>query len=186
MKTPPHSLQGQLLLDGGKLRGSFFHRSVVLICQHDDNGAFGLVLNRTMASRVGELILERLPESIQEHPLFLGGPVQPGALSYLHTDDYLPQANVMPLVNLGHSLDELHELAQSFSTTKKVRIFAGYAGWSPGQLDSEIENEAWLVHPASRELIFEASAESLWEKILQQKNWQHQLLAQSPEDPSWN
>ena len=115
MENHQDSLQGQLLLDGGKLRGSFFHRSVVLICQHNAEGAFGLVLNRTMERRISDLIVEPLPESIQEEPLYLGGPVQPGALSFLHSDAFLPTANVITNVRLGHSLEDLTELAQSYS-----------------------------------------------------------------------
>ena len=85
-------LKGQLLLDSGQLRGSFFQRTVVLICQHDDQGAFGLVLNRSTGSSVGEMIVADLPELLKSSPLFLGGPVQPSALSFLHTDTFIPEA----------------------------------------------------------------------------------------------
>src|SRR2546429_8447460 len=98
-------LKGQLLLDSGQLRGSFFQRTVVLICQHDAEGAFGLVLNRAAGSNVGEMIVADLPEQIKGCPLYLGGPVQPSALSYLHSDTLIPDANVLPNLNLGHSVD---------------------------------------------------------------------------------
>src|SRR5947208_2153152 len=129
------SLKGQLLLDNGRLRGSFFHRTVILICQHDVEGAFGLVLNRTTNSKVGNAVVAKLSESLKEEMLYFGGPVQPQALSYLHHDAYLPDANVLPNLNLGHSLDSLLDLGESFSSTQRLKIFAGYAGWSPGQLD---------------------------------------------------
>ena len=180
------SLRGQLLLDGGKLRGSFFHRSVVLICQHDAEGAFGLVINQTAENNVGEMVLEDLPESIQETPLYIGGPVQPGALSFLHSDVFLPTANVIPNINLGHSIDELGDLGSSFSPTQRIRIYAGYAGWSPGQLEAEIEADSWLIHPATQELVFESPSASLWRDIMKLKTWKHKVLADSPEDPSWN
>ncbi|MEI9962380.1 MAG: YqgE/AlgH family protein [Limisphaerales bacterium] len=135
-------LKGKLLLDGGDLQGSFFHQSVVLICQHDDEGAFGLILNRVSGSKVGELIVADLPETLKDAPLFLGGPVQPGALSFLHADNFIPDANVFPNLNLGHSLDDLVEVGESFSAGKKVKMFAGYAGWSPGQLESEMKRKA--------------------------------------------
>ncbi len=180
------SLRGQLLLDGGKLHGSFFHRSVVLICQHDAEGAFGLVINRAADNKVGEMILEDLPESIQETPLYIGGPVQSGALSFLHSDAFLPAANVMPNINLGHSIDELCDLGSSFSPSMRIRIYAGYAGWSPGQLEAEIEADSWLIHPATSESIFESSPTTLWAGIMKRKSWKHRVLADSPEDPSWN
>src|SRR3954465_15177667 len=89
------SLRGQLLLDSGELRGSFFHRSVVLICQHDEEGAFGLILNRSTENKVGDAVVADLPTRLKNELLFIGGPVQPTALSYLHSDIQLPAANVM-------------------------------------------------------------------------------------------
>src|SRR5512136_1649604 len=121
-------LKGQLLLDSGQLRGSFFQRTVVLICQHDAEGAFGLVLNRTTPTKVGETIVADLPDSLKACPLFLGGPVEPTALSYLHSDAFIPDANVLPNLSLGHSLDTLTELGESFSATRRIKMFAGYAG----------------------------------------------------------
>lgn len=180
-------LQGQLLLDSGQLGGSFFQRSVVLICKHDAEGAFGLVLNRPLGKAVGELIVADLPDALKNSPLFVGGPVQPGALSYLHSDNFIPEADVMPNLELGHSLDDLLELGESFSASKKVRLFAGYAGWSPGQLESEMKRKSWLTFPASLELVFETPPENLWEKVLKSKGgWKNKLLAQLPEDLSWN
>src|SRR5205807_8759345 len=88
-------LKGQLLLDSGQLRGSFFQRTVVLICQHDAEGAFGLVLNRAAGSNIGETIVADLPDALKTNPLYLGGPVQPSALSFLHTDSFIPDANVI-------------------------------------------------------------------------------------------
>ena len=122
------SLRGQLLLDSGDLRGSFFNRSVVLICQHDENGAFGLVLNQPSPNKVGEVLVADLPDTIKEMNLYMGGPVQTSALSYLHSDVFLPDANVMPNLSLGHSLEELVDLGQSFASTQQIRLFAGYAG----------------------------------------------------------
>src|ERR1700733_2432914 len=110
------SLQGQLILDGGKLHGSFFHRSVVLVCQHDAEGAFGLILNRSTENKVGQALVANLPERIKEQLLFIGGPVQPQSLSFLHSEDYLPGANVMANLNLGHSIDALMDVSESFSS----------------------------------------------------------------------
>lgn len=179
-------LIGQLLLDGGNLKGSYFNRTVVLICQHDDQGAFGLVLNRPSKSKAEDVIETSLPPRLESLPLYLGGPVQSNALSYLHTDVYVPHANVMTNLNLGHSLEGLVELGESYSTTQKVRIFAGYAGWSAGQLEEEMKRQAWLTHPASLELVFETPPEDLWRLIMRQKGWQERLLADGPEDISWN
>jgi len=179
-------LKGQLLLDSGQLQGSFFQRTVVLICQHDAEGAFGLVLNRTTGNNVGEMIAADLPEVLKTCPLHLGGPVQPSALSFLHSDAFIPDANVIPNLSLGHSLDSLVEIGESLSPTCKLKLFAGYAGWSAGQLEDEMKRKAWLTHPASLELVFDTASEQLWQTILRSKGWQYKLLAQSPEDLSAN
>jgi putative transcriptional regulator len=179
-------LKGQLLLDSGQLRGSFFQRTVVIICQHDAEGAFGLVLNKGTGNKVGEMIVADLPEALKEFPLYLGGPVQPSALSFLHSDAFIPDANVIPNLSLGHSLDALVELGDSLSPTRKIKMFAGYAGWSPGQLEDEMKRKAWLTHAASLELVFDTEPEQLWQTILRKKGWKYRLLAQMPEDLSHN
>ena len=182
----PKFLRGQLLLDSGQLSGSFFQRTVVLVCQHDAEGAFGLVLNRDSGNKLGEMVVADLPETLKDEELYLGGPVQLSALSYLHSDSFLPEANVIPNLDLGHSLDSLVEIGESFSPGKKVKLFAGYAGWSPGQLEEEMKRKAWLVHPATVDLVFDTEPEDLWQSVLRQKGGKYRLLAQMPEDVSLN
>src|ERR1043166_786930 len=167
MPETTSSLKGQLILDHGKLQGSFFHRTVILVCQHDAEGAFGLVLNRTTDKTVGDALVANLPDTLKEEPLFLGGPVQPQSLSYLHKDAFLPDANVMPNLSVGHSLESLIEIGDSYSTTQQLKIFAGYAGWSPGQLDDELKRDTWLIHPASFDVVFSTQPEKLWQSILE-------------------
>lgn len=180
------SLKGQLLLDNGTLQGSFFHRTVILICQHDSEGAFGLVLNRTTGKTVGEALVARLPVNLKDHPLYLGGPVQPQALSFLHSDSFLPEASVMPNLNLEHSLDALIELGDTYSPTRELKVFAGYAGWSAGQLDEEMRRDTWLTHPATLDLVFYPKAGDLWKLVLAEKGWKYRLIGEAPDDLSWN
>jgi putative transcriptional regulator len=180
------SLKGQFILDNGTLRGSFFHRTVILICQHDAEGAFGLVVNRSTKSKVGEALVANLPERVKDEPLFLGGPVQPQALSFLFNDTFVPEANVMANLNLSHSLDSLLEVSESFSPSQRIKIFSGYAGWSSGQLEEELQRDTWLIHPASLELIFHPEPDQLWRHILSQKGWKYRLIGEQPDDLSWN
>ena len=186
MGAKPKFLQGQLLLDGGDLAGSFFHHTVVLICQHDAEGAFGLVLNRPTQNKVGEALVADLPATFKEAPLFLGGPVQPTAFSFLHADNFILDANVLPNLHLNHSVEDLAELGESFSPTQKIKIFAGYAGWTAGQLESEMKRKAWLTHPATAELVFATPVENLWREVLRLKGARFKLLAQMPDDLSAN
>ena len=108
------------------------------------------------------------------------------ALSYLHADDFLPEANVLPNLDLDHSLDTLLELGDSFSSTQQIKVFAGYAGWSPGQLDDEMNRDTWVTHPASIELVFRSDCAELWPMLLKQKGGLYRLIAQQPEDLSRN
>jgi putative transcriptional regulator len=186
MAKPFKSLQGKLLLDGGKLAGSYFNRTVVLICQHDAEGAFGLVLNRPSGNQLGEALMADLPDRIKSQVLYLGGPVQTTALSVLHSDSFLIKASVMPNLNLEHSLDCLLELAESYSPSQRIKVFAGYAGWSPGQLDDEMKRKAWVTHPATLDLVFMEESIKLWPSILRQKGGEYRLIASSPEDLSTN
>ena len=174
-------------MDGGDLAGSFFSRTVVLVCQHGAEGAFGLVLNRPSGKHAGELLVADLPEVLEASPVYVGGPVQTNALSYLHTDAYLPDASILPNLEMGHSLEELLDLGESFSSTRKIRLFAGYAGWAPGQLDNELKAKAWLTPPASLKLVFETPAETLWQTVLRQKeSWRCRVMSEMPENPSLN
>ena len=187
MDSEFESMKGQLLMDSGNLAGSFFMRTVVLLCEHTKDGAFGLVLNRTSGNTIGEMILEDLPESLTEQSLFIGGPVQAETLSYLHSDDFLPDANVIPnLLSLSHSLEELAEIGDSYSQTQKIRVFAGYSGWGAGQLDDEIKRNSWLTHPVRLDYVFQSNPEKLWRQIMMEKGGIHRLMADAPEDLSWN
>lgn len=180
------SLRGKFLLDGGELTGSCFHRAVVLLCEHTPEGAFGLVINRPEGRTVGDVLEGDIPETLATATLFQGGPVDPSALTYLHSDGSLLNPNVMPGLSRGHSLEELADIATSWSPTQRLKVFAGYAGWSPGQLDDELRRGAWLTHPASLDLVFHAEPGEIWRLVLRAKGPKFRLLASSPDDPSRN
>ena len=151
-----------------------------LICQHDAEGAFGLVLNDSAATRWDAR--GGLPDRIK-NSRSCGGLFR-DRHETLHTDSYLLPSR--PPISGEPSLDELVELGDSFSSTQQFRLFAGYAGWSPGQLENEMRRNAWLVHPATVDLVFHTEPARLWQHILRKKGWRYRLLAESPEDLSWN
>ncbi len=188
MATPGEfpSLKGQLLLDSGQLRGSFFHRAVILICEHDAEGAFGLVLTQKTGNKAADVLAGNLSEKLKIQPLCLGGPVQVGALSYLYMDTSIPEANTIANVRVGHSLDDLIDISGPYSTFQKIKLFTGYAGWSGGQLEGEMKRKAWLTHPASIDLIYDSDPARLWQAILREKGGAYRLLAQMPDDLSSN
>lgn len=186
-KKPFKTLQGQLLLDGGSLGGSCFHRSVVLVCEHTPEGALGLVLTRP-----GNLLLEdslpgEIPLPFRDVRLFEGGPVQPTALSYLYSNPGHLLGNVLPQLTVGHQIEELQDLMTSGSPNLRLKVFSGYAGWAPGQLDNEMRQNSWLTAPADLSLVLEVPPHDLWKRLLRQRTqWQERILADAPEDIAFN
>jgi putative transcriptional regulator len=176
------SLKGKLILDGGKLAGSEFHRTVVLICEHDEKGAFGLVLNRSSKHTVREAIDVPIPDSVEDLPVFLGGPVQPQALSVLIRDSSKSGDVVITGLHIAHTLDDVVEPSGELPAQAQFKFFAGYAGWSPGQLENEMKDGAWLTHPATTELVFDPKTDKLWKSILRSKGTKYRLLAEAPDD----
>jgi putative transcriptional regulator len=181
------TLHGQLLLDGGSLGGSCFHRSVVLVCEHTPEGALGLVLTQPGTQLLEDSLPGEVPPPFQGIPLFEGGPVQPTALSYLYSQAGHLLGNVLPQLTVGHQIEELEELMNSGSPELRLKVFSGYAGWAPGQLDNELRQNSWLIAPADLSLIFETPSQDLWKTLLRQRsNWQERILAETPDDIASN
>ena len=162
-----------------------FARTVVLICEHTDDGALGLVLNRPGDLLVGEAASELGGLAGEEAVIDVGGPVQPDALLVLaeFEDPELAGMHVTGPIGImgeGPDPDDLVDV------TGRVRVFAGYAGWGPGQLDAELERDDWFVAPASDDDIFDTDAEELWRRVLARKGGHFALVARMPVDPSVN
>ena len=107
-------------------------------------------------------------------------------MSFLHSDAISLDGNVLPNLRMDQSVDVLQELGESYSPSRQLRIFAGYAGWSPGQLESEMQRDTWLIHPAKVDHVFHPRPAELWKAVLEEKGWKYRLMADSPEDISWN
>lgn len=173
------SLNGQLLIASPGM-ADYFRRSVVLVVEHNPDGAFGLVLNQPSESSLGEAV-PGLAELIgNEHVLHVGGPVQPGAVTAIgeHADPGYATKLIVGAVGMVN-LDSPPEL-------NRVRVFAGYAGWGPDQLDGELEQEAWITEPAHPDDAFAHADEDLWARVLSRKGAEFALLARMPSDPSLN
>jgi putative transcriptional regulator len=178
---PSHvSYQGHLLIAMPGLNAPPFDHSVIYLCQHDDEHAMGLILNQPIGGLRLERILKELglhypDKTIARFPVFSGGPVQGDRGFVLHSLDYRlddvtldlggpdikTRGGSIPGLGLTVSRDILIDLS-SGSGPEKVRIALGYAGWGPGQLESEIGQNAWLIAPAREDLIFVDAPDQLW------------------------
>ena len=178
------SLRGKLLIASPSLVDPNFARSVVLITEHGDEGAMGIVLNRPADTEVVEVLPELAGIAVEE-PIFVGGPVQPDALVVLgefadpDKAAWIVVADV-GLVSASTDLDELPE------AVRRGRVYAGFSGWGPGQLESELEEEAWIVEPPIPPELFPDDPATLWTTVLERKGGQYALVARMPEDPSLN
>jgi putative transcriptional regulator len=176
------SLRGSLLIAAPQLLDPNFRRTVVLIADHGDEGAMGVILNRPSGMTVSDAAPDLEPLVGPEAPIFAGGPVQPTSgvvLAEVAEADEPVFGDVVLVPGLG-------ELADVIDGAESVRVFAGYAGWGPGQLDGELEREDWILEPALPSDVFSEDPESLWGTVLERKGGQYALLARMPEDPSLN
>jgi putative transcriptional regulator len=184
-KTRIDSLRGQLLIAGATLPDPNFARTVVLICQHSEEGALGLILNRRGELVIGDVAPE-LAELVGEDAVIdAGGPVQPDALLVLGEFESPSYAGLAIVGSVG-LVGDSSEIADLVGVTRRTRAFAGYAGWGPGQLDAELEREDWFVAPADVDDIFDPDADVLWRRILERKGGHFALVARMPVDPSVN
>jgi putative transcriptional regulator len=178
------SLKGHLLIAGPSLVDPNFRRTVVLVGEHSEEGALGVILNRTADVAIVDTVpeLTAFVEGLDQ--VHVGGPVQPSAIVVLADFVEPDRAGSIVLDSVGFlpaevDPDELGEL-------RRARVFVGYAGWGPGQLESELEEDSWIVEPALADDVFTAEPDDLWSAVLRRKGGPFGVLAQMPLDPSLN
>jgi putative transcriptional regulator len=179
------SLKGLLLLASPALLDPNFHRAVILIGEHGEGGAMGVVLNRPSPTTVEEALpqFDALVEG--EAPIHVGGPVEPGAITMLAEFEDPDDAETLLLGDVGFVRGDADPTLIAGST-RRARIFAGYAGWAPGQLELELGEESWIVETPLVEEIFTPDPDHLWNAVLRRKGGRYLLLSRMPADLSVN
>jgi putative transcriptional regulator len=179
------SLRGQLLVAGPELLDPNFRRSVILVGEHGEEGAMGVILNRPSPVTVSDAV-PPLAELVDDAELVhVGGPVQPQAIVVLGDFRHPGEAAALVLGSIGFLPGEI-ETAEDVGSLARARVFAGYAGWGPGQLESEIEEESWILEQALPEDVFTDEADALWSAVLRRKGGPYAVLALMPPDPRRN
>jgi len=178
------SLRGQLLIASPALIDPNFRRTVVLVVAHDVDGAVGLILNRWTETEVADAVPELAALVVPGALVSVGGPVQSEAVVVLAEWDDPDEAGAIVFANIGLMGAEA-ESDRVAVATRRVRVFAGYAGWSGGQLEAELEEPSWVVEPARVEDVFIEDGD-LWSSVLKRKGGAFKLIAMMPEDPSLN
>ena len=180
------SLRGKLLVASPTLLDPNFARTVVLIAEHTEEGAMGLVLNRPATTTVSEAVPELAWLTGDEDPVYVGGPVAETAVIVLAEFERPEVAGALVEGDLGFIGTDADDRDTLEGAVRRARVFAGHAGWGPGQLEGELEEESWIVEPPLREEIFTDDAATLWSAVLRRKGRRYALLATIPLDPSLN
>ena len=181
------SLRGKLLIATPPLEDENFDRSVVLMLEHSDDGALGVILNRPTINDVEEMLEAWAPYTAQPKVLFHGGPVEPGAVIGLArmgsteaSDDWAPDVDRLGTIDLRREPDALAP------GVEVLRLFVGYAGWASGQLESELSLGAWIVADAHPDDAFVDDPTELWRTVLGRQRGRTSWLATYPDDPELN
>lgn len=189
MDTPPYSQieKGTFMIATPDIEGGIFYRAVVLVCEHNPNGSFGLVVNKSLDLDLPEEILN--PEQIANPKVGIraGGPVQTNQMMLLHTCPDIPQQTlqVTPGVFLGGDLNFLQEMVAE-EDGPDIYLCFGYSGWGAGQLEREFLDGHWFLYPASEKLLFHIPPEKLWQTLLREMGGKYASLSMIPEDLSLN
>ena len=179
------SLRGQLLVASPALVDPNFDRTVVLVTEHTEAGAMGLVLNRPSNVAVAEAV-PHLAELVEDGaPVYVGGPVQSEAVVALAELDDPSEAAALALGDIGFLRADA-DAGELAAGVRRARIYAGYAGWGAGQLESELEESAWIVEPAEPGDVFTSAPDGLWSAVLRRKGGTYAVIAMMPPDPSVN
>jgi putative transcriptional regulator len=180
--------RGMFLIATPHLKDPNFRQTVVLVCEHGAGGSLGLVINR----RTDQHITEVLPQATGLHEkagfVYVGGPVQKDSLLILHCmDREVPESRpIFDGVCLGGDLGVLEEAFTQGEGDSLVRVYMGYAGWAPGQLQFELSTGSWLVLPAQMKMVFARDPLQVWPTILRAHGGPYTLYATMPSDPSLN
>jgi putative transcriptional regulator len=170
-KDQTEYLTGQLLVAMPQMEDQRFARSVVYICAHTDDGAMGLILNKLAEAINFSDLLEQLNLPVatvsDKTRVHFGGPVETGRGFVLHSDDFTQDASL--LIENGVALTATVDILSAISKGNGPRNYLlalGYAGWAPGQLDSEIQANGWLIAPADTDILFGSKIENKWSTAL--------------------
>jgi len=189
METVPNSQiqKGSFLIATPDVEGGIFFRAVVLVCEHNPNGSFGLVVNKSLDLELPEEIMNIQNMANPHVGIRAGGPVQTNQMMLLHTADTIPQQTltVTDGVYLGGDLQFLQE-SISDANGPEIYLCFGYAGWGAGQLEREFLDGGWFLHPATKRHLFHIPAEKLWQTLLREMGGKYATLSMIPEDLSLN
>ena len=186
------SLRGEYLIAAKHMGDPTFFRAAVLMLEHGDEGSMGLVVNRPSSVSVANALSKHFPVPESERMIYFGGPVEPAALCILHNDEICGQEDhtLAPGIYIG-SHDHVFEnmVCENEADEEQhsdYRVFCGYSGWGPGQLDSELERGDWHIVPGKANYLFDSEPYEIWD-LLFKEVYKRNRFIDCPEDQiRWN
>lgn len=177
---------GKLLIAEPFMGDPNFERSVVLLCEHNEEGSFGLVLNQQT-----EITLKEIWEdtSFPDMPLYLGGPVEKNTLHFIHSLGELIPESILVAPNLywGGDYEQVRSLLNIGKIQENdIRFFIGYSGWGAGQLDHEMKRNAWMISETDGDFILKTPVKEFWRSVLKKMGGKYKAISNYPTDPRLN
>lgn len=186
--SPLAPQKGRVLISEPFLNDPNFTRSVVLLTEHNDEGTVGFVLNHALELSLADVVAD---PTLPDIPLIKGGPVELNTIHFIHTlgEDIADSQLIEPGLWWGGNFDvAIGGIKDSPDKLSRFKFFLGYSGWSPGQLDDELERDSWVVSTLSaREVVAPVvQSQALWKKAMNRLGGEFRILSNSPLDPQWN
>lgn len=194
----PENLKGYFLISEANMSDPNFFQTVVLMIEHTTDGAFGLVVNRKSHLTLGEIIPKFSSDRGFHTPIYVGGPVQQEYLFVVHSDlpgGTISESSTSPIVGV-HFEPAFRNVEDFFEDSvwneipaddrPNIHLYLGYSGWAPGQLEKEMEQGAWMVHPGTAKIVFHNNPEQGWRDALREKGGIYKFFADSNQNPQLN
>lgn len=178
--------KGKILISEPFLVDYYFKRSVVLLAEHNDEGTFGLIINKPVDMQLGDVIQD-FPEF--NAPIYLGGPVKTENLYFIHTKGEIVEESMEILDGLywGGDIDHVKELITIGKlTTDDIKFFVGYSGWVSKQLEGELEKNSWLVSNIKAKQVMSLNSEDMWDEVIRNMGRDYAYWTNFPSDPAMN
>ena len=184
--TKLKATQGRFLISEPFSNDFFFKRSVVLLGEHNEEGSFGLIINKSVDYKLEE-VTDDFPKF--DTKVYLGGPVKTDSLFFIHTlGDKIPNAmRIFKNIYWGGDIEVVKELILvNLIPQNSIRFFIGYSGWKPNQLDEELQRDSWIVSEANTQLVMKQNVDNLWKDAVRKLGSDYDMWMNFPLDPASN
>jgi putative transcriptional regulator len=177
---------GSMLIAEPFMLDPYFRRSVILLCEHEEESSLGFIINKQLDIKVSDLIQD-MPDFDQF--VYYGGPVQTDTLHYIHNVGELLEDSVAiaPGIFWGGSFEKLRFLIdKQLILPDNIRFYVGYSGWTEGQLEDELQYGSWIIESGDANYVFRFKPDQVWQSVLEQKGSVYSVIAQVPESLTLN